>query len=249
MIIDCHVHIDSADDTQLSKLLAAADRAGVEKLCISSLGRRGYAQCPDPNTLEEAASDVLAACEKHPDRFVGATYVTADHVAESLDLLERCNTAGLCRFIKLWVSQFCDDPRLDPIFERAIELKVAVLAHTWIKATGNLPHESTCHHAVRMAARHPELRCWIAHYSGRWEETGRIVAPYPNLCVDVSGGEVEDGILDCLLRHVPAERIFYGSDAPGRSFIVQMAKVNSATIAEQQRRLILGENIARWIDD
>lgn len=249
MIIDCHVHILNSGEAHLGALLRGADRAGVEKLCISSLGRDGYREFPTAAELEEAAEDVSAACEKHPDRFVGFTFVSADHVEKSLELVERYVAGGPCRFIKLWISQYCDDPRLTPIFKRAIELRAAVLMHTWFKAMGNMTRESNAYQAVNVAARYPQLRCWLAHYSGRWEETGRIIAPYRNLCLDLCGGEVEDGILDCLLKHVGPERVFYGSDAPGRSFIVQMAKVNSAHIPEKQRAMILGDNIARWLDD
>jgi hypothetical protein len=65
--------------------------------------------------------------------------------------------------------------------------------------------------------------------------------------MDLSGGEPEDGIVECLLRHVGVDRLFFGSDAPGRSFAVQMTKVTSADIGETKRRMILGENIRRWL--
>ena len=227
MVIDCHAHIMNAEEAHLGTLLTAADRAGVDRICISSLSR-SWVESPTSEALEEAAQDIIEACEKYPDRFTGATYLSADHIETSLELLERANANGPCRFVKLWVSQFMDDPRLEPIYERAIELRGAVLAHTWIKATGNMRFESTCYHAVQVAQRHPDLRLWIAHCSGRWEEVARIVAPHENLCVDISGGEPEDGIVECLLRHISPQRVFFGSDAPGRSFIVQKSKVLSA---------------------
>jgi hypothetical protein len=88
---------------------------------------------------------------------------------------------------------------------------------------------------------------WLAHAGGQWEETARIIAPYPNLCVDISGGEPEAGVVDCLLRHIGPERIFFGSDIPGRSLIVQMSKVLSAEIPDGWKEMILGENILRWV--
>ncbi len=222
-----------------------ADRNRVDRLSISSLSRT-WSPFPTADQLEEAAADVLAACARHPDRFIGFTYVSADHMAKSLELMRRCNANGPCRFVKLWISQFMDDERLNPIYEYAIELGHPVMAHTWWKATGNLPKESTFEHAVRVAVRYPDLRFWIAHCSGRWEEVGRAVAPYPNLCVDISGGEPEAGIVETLLETLPAERIFFGSDAPGRNIAVQMSKVLSANLPRDVERLILGENIARW---
>jgi len=246
MVIDAHVHVLNAEPGHLERLLAAADRAEIDRLCISSLSRQ-WTEFPTAEQLDEAAADVSAACDQRPDRFIGGVYVSADHGAASLDLMDQFIGRGPCRFVKLWVSQFCDDPRLTPIIERAVELDAPVLAHTWIKATGNLARESTAHHAVNLARRHPNLKLWMAHYSGRWEEAARIIQDVPNLRLDLSGGEPEDGILDCLLEHLPPERIFFGSDAPGRSFVVQMTKVTSAAIDPKTRRRILGDNVREWL--
>lgn len=246
MIIDCHVHILNAEDSHLSSLLRAADRAGIEKLCISSLSRT-WVEFPTEAQLEEAANDVLAAVAGHPDRFIGFTYVSADHVETSLALMDRCLANGPCQLVKLWISQYVDDERLDPIFARAIELDVAVMAHTFCKATGNMSRESTHHHAVRRAQKHRNLKFWIAHMSGRWEEVARVIRDCPDLGVDVCGGEPEDGSVECMLKHIAPERIFYGSDAPGRSFVVQMSKILSADIPEEWKKLMLGENVRRWL--
>ena len=246
MVIDSHVHILNAESAHLERVLASADRAGIDKLCISSLSRT-WSEFPTASQLEEAAEDVLDTCAEYPDRFIGGVYVSADHLAVSLDMIERCIANAPCRFIKLWISQYADDPRLDPIYERAMALDVPVLAHSWIKATGNMTSESTCHNVTRAARLHPGLKIWLAHFSGRWEETARIVRDFPDVCMDLSGGEPEDGIVECLLKHVGAERLFFGSDAPGRSFAVQMTKVLSADIGETERRMILGENVRRWL--
>ena len=88
-----------------------------------------------------------------------------------------------------------------------------------------MTRKSTDEHVVRMAQRHPRMRIWFAHASGRWEEAGRAIRHQPNVCLDICGGEPEDGIVDTLVRDLGADRIFFGSDAPGRCPIVQMTKV------------------------
>lgn len=247
MVIDCHVHIHDARDATLARLLDGADRAGIARLCITSLGRQ-WDEFPSAERLTEAADDVLAACAAWPDRFIGGVYVSAGHVARSLELIERCIANGPCRFVKWWVSQYADDPALDPIAARCSELDVPVLMHTWIKATGNMTCESTCFHAANRALRNPDLRIWMAHCSGRWEEAGRVVAAFPNIGIDLSGGEPEDGIVECLTRAVGPRRLFFGSDAPGRSFEVQMSKVLAADIADADKDRILGENAIEWLN-
>ena len=57
---------------------------------------------PSAAQLEEAASDVLDACAAHPERLIGVTYVSADHVDDSLRLIDRCIANGPCRAVKLW---------------------------------------------------------------------------------------------------------------------------------------------------
>ena len=246
MIIDAHVHIVNAQESGLRELLDAADRVGIDRLCISSLGRE-WREFPTPQDLTDAAEDICAACARYPDRFIGAIYACADHPALSIELIDRHIGAGPLRFVKLWVSQYLDDPRLNPIVERCIQLDVPILAHTWVKATGNMTRESTYHHAAAMARRYPDMKLSMAHAAGRWEEAGRVVRQYPNIGVDLSGGEPEDGIVDCLVAAIGAERIFWGSDAPGRSFAVQMSKVLAADIPQPDKDLILGGNIRRWL--
>jgi len=247
VIIDCHVHIGDATPATLGRLLGAADRAGVDTLCISSMGRT-WDEFPSAGRLEEAAKDVLEACAAHPDRFIGGVYASADHIEASLALVDRCIAHGPCRFVKLWVSQYADDPRLDPLVERCIVLDAPILAHAWIKATGNMTRESTCYHIANVARRHPRARVCMAHCSGRWEEAGRVVQPYPNVSVDVSGGEPEDGLVDRVVRHLGAERVLFGSDAPGRSFAVQLSKVLAADLDETQRQQVLCANARKWFD-
>jgi len=246
MVVDCHVHVRGGEPGELERLLAAADRAAVDRLCVCSLGR-AWSEFPTAQELEEAADDVLEACRRRPDRLMGGVYASADHVDASLSLIGRHVADGPLRFVKLWVSQFMDDPRLNPVIERCIELDAPILAHTWVKATGNMTKESTYHHVVNMARRYPEMKVWMAHAGGRWEETGRVILDCPNVCVDVSGGEPEDGIVECLVRHLGPERIFWGSDAPGRSFAVQMSKVLAAQIPEEHKALMLGGNVGRWL--
>jgi hypothetical protein len=49
------------------------------------------------------------------------------------------------------------------------------------------------------------------------------------------------------VRELGAERVLYGSDAGGRSFASQLAKVLGAKIPESAKRLILGENLKRLL--
>jgi len=71
------------------------------------------------------------------------------------------------------------------------------------------------------------------------------VEPYRNVYLDTSGFDPEMGIVEMAVERLGAERVIYGSDAPGRSFAAQVAKVIYADISEADKRLILGENAAK----
>jgi predicted TIM-barrel fold metal-dependent hydrolase len=47
------------------------------------------------------------------------------------------------------------------------------------------------------------------------------------------------------VRELGAERVLYGSDAGGRSFASQLAKVHGANLSAAAKKLILGENLKR----
>jgi predicted TIM-barrel fold metal-dependent hydrolase len=49
------------------------------------------------------------------------------------------------------------------------------------------------------------------------------------------------------VRELGPERVLFGSDFPGRSFASQLAKVYSADLSPDVRRMILGGNLKRLL--
>ena len=76
----------------------------------------------------------------------------------------------------------------------------------------------------------------------------QVGKPYPNVCFDMSGFDPERDIVEKAVEVLGAERIFFGSDAPGRSYAAQLAKVQYADISERDKGLIMGENAVRLLD-
>lgn len=246
MIIDAHVHLiggQGSPQARLEELLRFADKHGIEKLVLS-LGETLRPQ-PTPADLRTDNDYVLAAMARRPDRVAGFCYASPAHPEASVAELERCIARGPMRGIKMWVCRHCDDPGADPIAARAGELGVPVLQHTWIKITGNLPTESRPEHLVTLARRHPRTQFIMAHSGGDWERGLRLVRPVPNIAADLSGGNPERGQTELATELLGAGRVVWGSDALGRSFASQLAKVLGAEISDEARALILGGNIAR----
>lgn len=244
MVIDCHVHIQghrgTAED-RMGYLLEYADRMGIDRLCLSLGTSRD--RTPDTRIVRESNAMVRDAVELHPDRYIGFCYLNPCYLDDSLEEIDRWIANGPFGGIKLWVAMHCDQPNLDPICERAAELGVPILQHTWIKITGNLPHESTPWHLAQLARRHPEVTFILGHSGGNWEMGYRIVQDLPNVCAEVAGGDPELGQTEMGVRMLGADRIVYGSDAPGRSFASQLAKIRGADLPDAVRARILGENM------
>ena len=248
MIIDCHVHIAGGygtEDDRMGYLLQYADRMGIDRLCLSLGTSRDHR--PDVDTIRRDNDMVRDALEKHPDRYIGFAYLNPCYLQDSLDEIERCIVDGPFVGIKLWIALHCNEPNLDPICERAAELGAPVLQHTWLKITGNNPWEPTPFHLAELAARHPDVDFILGHSGGNWEMGFRIVEDLPNVYAEVSGGDPELGQTEMGVAMLGADRIVYGSDAPGRSFASQIAKVHGADISDEDRAKILGGNMQRML--
>ena len=248
MIIDAHVHftqVGGSVQERADALLHFADKHAIEKLIVC-LGD-GLRREPTAAELREDNDYVLGGVAHRPDRIVGFCYASPSHPEASVAELDRCIRDGPMRGIKMWVCRRCDDPGNYPIVERAIELGVPILQHTWIKVTGNMPTESRPEHLVNLASRYPQAQFIMAHSGGDWQRGIRIVKHVPNIAVDLCGGHPEQGQTELAVSLLGAERVVYGSDAGGRSFASQLGKVLGARITEADRALILGGNIARMI--
>ena len=103
----------------------------------------------------------------------------------------------------------------------------------------------------RRAGRAPSERAKLicGHTGGDWEQGIRAVRAQPNICVDLGGGDPVAGITEMAVRELGAERVIYGSDAAGRSFASQLAKVHGAAIPEDAKRLIFAANLKRLLAD
>lgn len=247
-IWDNHTHlVEKLGDTpeeQIRKTLEFADRVGISRLVLFSGTFEGTYNL-SPEQLRRANDLILRAVKVRPDRVFGYVYLNPKHTQASLDELDRCIRDGPLVGVKLLVAEYCNKPTLDPLIQRAAELKAPVLQHTWIKITGNLPDESTPMQLAELAARHPKATLICGHSGGDWELGLRAIRPHPNVYADLCGGDPASGYTEMAVRELGAERCLYGSDIGARSFSSQLAKVLGADIPDGAKRLILGGNLKR----
>ena len=250
MIIDAHVHIGqwmrpySKNGDAVEELIQSARINNIEYLCVSSLGNRGYTSYPNPDEFISANTHILELMQVFPEIW-GFCYVNPQYRDASLAELDRCIIDSKMVGIKLWVACKASDSLVDPIADKAIELGVPILQHAWYKITGNLSDESTPADVAELARRFPDVTIIMAHMHGAGYRGILDIAPYPNILVDTSGGDPESTVVEFGIRELGVERIVFGSDAPGRSFGIQLGKVLGADISDGEKELILSANMKR----
>jgi predicted TIM-barrel fold metal-dependent hydrolase len=248
-IWDLHCHLSGVagrtPEERMAKLVAAADRMGISRLCVY-MGMR-WSYDPTPADFRKQNDEVLQALSHYHDRAFGFVYVNPKHVKESLAEIDRCVRDGPMVGVKLWVAHRADTKEVDAVVERATELKALVFQHTWIKVTGNLPGESTPTELAALAARHPKAVIVCGHTGGDWEQGVRAVRAQKHVAVDLAGGDPTAGFTEMAVRELGADRVLYGSDAGGRSFASQLAKVHGADVPAEAKKLILAGNLKRLL--
>jgi len=243
-IWDCHTHLAGVTGTaaeRAKQLLEAAERLSIERLVVF-MGTHWSAD-PDPADLRRQNDDVLAALAAAPDRLFGFVYLNPKYPAESLAEIERCVAHGPMVGVKLWIAASCDTPAIDPLVRRAVELMVPILQHAYFRLGGNRPGESSPSDVAALARRHPEARFIAAHTGGDWEQGIRAIRELPNVYAETSGFDPTSGMVEMAVRELGAPRVLFGSDAGGRSFASQLAKVESADLPAADRRRVLRGNL------
>ncbi len=248
-IWDLHCHfarlVPGSPVKSLERLIEIGNRLGIEKFCVYMGSNWEYD--PSPENLRNQNDEVLEAIGAFPGQAFGFVYLNPKDVEASLDELNRCVADGPMVGIKLWVAQRCNHRNLDPIVERAVELDVGIFQHTWLKAGGNLPGESTPADLAELADRHPDARLICGHTGGDFELGIRAVKHSPNVHIGIAGSDPTAGFTEMAVRELGADRVIWGSDASGRSFASQLGKVVGAQVDEAAQEKILHTNLRQWL--
>lgn len=253
-IIDIHVHPPDPDIPHeltlatVRKMLEAGRRAGIARQVFM-----GW--------IDQRSNDfVRALMDIYPDEIIGFLRGMGSDPS-SPETLEKYITQYGFKGIKLHDESVLPLGSIlgcHPIFKVAEMHKVPVLIHTFHEEEGlsadrhNQLAGGTAHFPVRLMAelgkRYPNVTFIFAHAGMVWEKAFQAAQPYPNLNFDISGFDPERGIVEKAVKVLGAERVLFGSDAPGRSYAAQIAKVQYADISAQDRALILGGNAARLLN-
>ena len=239
-IYDAHAHLmlDLPGDNYCRPYLKRGEELyGFEKYYISTID--GPAMWPDPDCIKRCNDMTYEFMCERPDLVRGMCYLNCRN-ADTLDELQRCVDRGFVG-VKLWVSQLCDDPCVDPLAERLIELDMPVLLHVFYKSNSVYGDESRANHVRNLADRYPELKILMAHLGGDVYHAMRVIKDCPNVYVDNSGSRGGGPDMIHAYNMVGADRLLFGSDCPIDA-APALGQILDLDISDEEKEKMLWKN-------
>lgn len=248
--VDCHVHISISSrqpwEHLVDKLLADMEVFGIEQAVIMPhpLLHNTYASRDEIEYQAEALGRITNA---NPGKFYPLLFINPIlSPTFILDLMDKHMLNGPIVGAKFHVQMLADDKRLQPIYQFLESNDIPLLFHSWYKTTDRVHFESDPRHIVRLAEQHPKLRILMAHLTGCKIRGVQDIKNYPNIYLDTSGSQPEEGYLQRALEELGGDRILYGSDYPIRSFATQIARIDSVEMDMETRGKVFRSNALRF---
>ncbi len=242
VLIDAHAHIDEVPGLGWSMppelVLGQMDEAGVDLTVVMTI-----TDCPEvnPRALEMIA-EVVAA---HPGRFDAYARIHPWYGDEAERLLVRAirelRFGGLKLHPVTTIAHPADSASLR-LIRRAATFGAPTLFHC-----GDDPM-TTPLEIEQAAIRVPEATIVLAHMGAyqHGPDALAVAERCPNVVLETSACPYPELIAEAV-RRVGADRVVFGSDAPGCPPAIELEKVRRAGLSPAEERLVLGENQRRLL--
>ena len=239
MICDIHTHNFRSNPVDI---YAEARRCGIDRiLLLGDVLRHG--ETPDAAQVQDINNDTMAEVDAHRDMADGFCFMNPALEPEFIRTeLARCFAHPGIKGVKLEISLCCRSPLMKTLMEELEKYDRSLLQHCWFKTVMKYPHESDPLDVAVLAGRYPKVKIIMAHLCGCGYRGVEAIADCPNVFVDTSGGQPEDGFLQYAVKRIGSSRLLYGSDAPCRDFDCQKHKVLDAGLASTDLEKILWTN-------
>jgi hypothetical protein len=253
-IIDAHAHLFDVPN-YLENLIKTMDVCGIEKCCISGLGK--LFKNVDNQGIKKAI-------DKYPERLIGALYIRPG--IDGAEKIKNAHNEGF-KMVKVTIPRGpYDDPSFYPLWETAQELKMPILFHTGVVTIlENAPDErisSWFMHPMRIepiANAFPNLKMIIAHLGVHWNnDAAELIRMKKNVYADLSGAS--DGWraradkigMDHWLWWPDAfKKIVFGTDVfyhqISQILAEDKARLENLNINQKTQELIFGKNMLKML--
>lgn len=251
MIVDSHLHLVFTKTQPWEPLVEKALRHmrmhEIEKTCLMPHPQFAGNIYPNQADMTFQADTLVAMANAHPDVFLPLLFINPSlSSAFTLELMERHILRGPIVGAKFHISMIADDERYEPIYDFLERHDIPLLFHSWYKTVQRTTFESTPADVARMARKHPKLRILMAHLTGAKLRGVQDIKALPNVYLDTSGSQPEEGYLEYALRELGPDRVLYGSDYPIRAFSTQLARIDSVDMTAADRDKVLGGNALQF---
>lgn len=244
MIIDMHTHVWGGQyEAHTRDLLKACELYGISKIYVSGIA----AQYPDEQQIGQHNLDVYRFMKEYPELVEGYCYANPRN-GNSLDVLKQGIEEYGMSGLKLWIASYCDDPLVYPLVEQCIEYNVPILLHAFHKAVNQLPDETVGTHVANLSRRYPEAKLIMAHLGGNCYHGIKAIRSCSNVWVDISGSLFRRDEIDYTVKQVGADRILFGSDMPGCTYVLNFGQIEEADLTPAEKELIYYKNTLKLFD-
>ena len=247
MIIDSHTHLmltKWVDRTALTArdLVSELTNKGIDKAVISSAD----ALYDNWGHVHKDCNNKLAKLQKEfPGIIYGFCTVRPQDGKEAVKELKRCIEDLGLKGLKLhpWLQSFSiTNPLLFLVIEEAIRLEIPIMFHD------GTPPYSTPLQICNLADLYPELVIILGHSGLKdlWKNALDGAKRHKNIYLCTCACPYL--AIETMIKTVGAERVLYGSDAGfGNPALISynLDKIYQISSSEEDKRKILGENIAR----
>ena len=246
IVIDAHAHFgylglwERERDISFEDILSAADEAGIDKLCVSSIEAIEL-------DVEEGNKATYQLMKQYPDRVIGFVTIPSPYFGKrGLEEIQRAvevyGMKGVGE-VETTAQYPIDIPQWIAVLEKAADLKVPVLLHG---------PPGPC---ARAAERVPEVVIVLAHIGtgsglavGEWLDAIEMAKTHPNVYLETCTSITAYGTIEMAVKEVGSERVVFGTDTPLLDPSVMKAKITGADISAEARQYILGQNMARLLN-
>lgn len=245
-LIDMHAHLFAQNGYEREKsiILKNVEIYGIDRVCVSVLN--GF--FPTEDEVEVMNREACNFTREHAECISAYVYVSPEH-ENALSVLRRGIEDYSMIGAKVWVSERCDSPKMNPLAEALIGYGAPLLIHSFKKSTGQVACESTAKNVRELALRYPELKIIMAHVDGNCYEGVECIRGLENVYVDVSGSTARRGEVEYAVGHLGEDRVLFGSDITGCSFAVPYGKVLDANVTDEVKEKILYKNAMKLFGD
>ena len=243
MIIDAHCHIGAIHNRYIILIRDAQgiarvmDRFHIDKACVSSLKA-----CQ--GMVHEGNLELKREIERFPDRFIPFCVVNPRSKG-AISEVRRCIQDWGWRGVKLHPYNHvypADCYSAKKIVKKAADIGVPILVHS----SKDHPYCDPLR-VGRLAGAVPEAIVIMGHMGGHLGEWDALEAAeeFGNIVLDTATSSMRHGLIAEAVDRFGADRLVFGTDLPICYPGPQIVRVTCADITEKQKRMILGENIAK----